>query len=240
MPVTPDTTCSLIQFSTKCLYEVKNPVQGIDRWGHCGIPSILLLICTWKFPGLVHVGETGSVSSASTEVLVLLDQINASPCLGMSHFYSRMLWIISFFFPWGPGIQSVVAVGALLSAWVVKTGFPLGEDHAGWLLKDSGTTVFLTQRVRNPKGWFQHNCHLEKGKKSVSTGKQRIKNQNIEVKWENNEAKWKTGIPGWPQCWLPQSSIPATTGFLPTFFLSCFQGEVGTSLLFLVTCESNA
>lgn len=60
--------------------------------------------------------ETGSVSSVSTEVLVLLDQINVSPCLGMSHFYSRMLWIISFFFPGGPGMQSVVAVGALLSA----------------------------------------------------------------------------------------------------------------------------
>lgn len=77
-------------------------------------------------------------------------------------------------------------------------------DHTGWLLKASGTTVFLTQRVRNPKGWFQHSCNLEKGKKSVSIGKQRIKDQNIEVKWKNNEAKWKTGIPGWPQCWLPQ------------------------------------
>ena len=70
------------------------------------------------------------------------------------------------------------------------------RDLAGWLLKASGTTVFLTQRVRNPKGWFEHSCHLQKGKKSVFIGKQRIKDQNIEVKWENNEAKCKMGIPG--------------------------------------------
>lgn len=60
-------------------------------------------------------------------------------------------------------------------------------------------------------------------KESVFIEKQRIKDQNIEVKWETNETKWKTSIPGWPQCCLPHSSIPATTGFLPAFSFPGFR-----------------
>lgn len=41
-------------------------------------------------------------------------------------------------------MQSVVAVGALLSVWVVKAGFPLGGP-CRMAPESLGTTVFLTQ-----------------------------------------------------------------------------------------------